>query len=593
MGLECPVLSNRQKQKDNISTLGENSELNNFSPIAKQDNENNTVNNQIKPEDGNYNSPNLNEIAKIKQVHENLLKENQKLKNEFEKYKKEYINIKKQNDILEDKFKKMQKENNNLTEKNENLNTKLNDYKTQVDKIADLKAQLEKDYENRLNNEKITYIQNVKSKEKEIENLTNENKNLKQKEDENKIELNQLQTQLKRKDEDNKSKLNELENKLKQKEEDIRNLEYQLNQKEKDNEELQKKIDELTPITIGLDNIGATCYMNATLQSFSNVPQLTSYFLKKYKPDKNKRMSNEYYTVIQNLWDKDKNGKSYAPESFKKVLSEMNPMFAGIAANDSKDLINFLIETFHSELNEVDEKNLNNNMISSADQLDENKMLNIFLTDMKARYNSPISSLFYGVLETQSQCTNCKRIKYNFQIYSFLEFPLEQVNMYCFRNNRRLNFNGQGNPDIDLYECFDHYQAILTMNGDNQIYCNECGKLFDALYVTYLYSMPNYLIINLNRGKNAVYQCNVKFPEILNLYNHVKFNKSNCVFQLQSVICHIGPSSMGGHFIAYCRHHKDNNWYKYNDSIVTKCTSHNEYLNGMPYILFYKALDDK
>ena len=502
-------------------------------------------------------------------------------------------NIKKQNEILEDKFKKMQKENNNLTEKNENLNTKLNGYKTQVDKIADSKAQLEKDYENRLNNEKITYIQNVKSKEKEIENLTNENKNLKQKEDENKIELNQLQTQLKRKDEDNKSKLNELENKLKQKEKDIRNLEYQLNQKEKDNEELQKKIDELTPITIGLDNIGATCYMNATLQSFSNVPQLTNYFLKKYKPDKNKRMSNEYYTVIQNLWDKDKNGKSYAPESFKKVLSEMNPMFAGIAANDSKDLINFLIETFHSELNEVDEKNLNNNMISSAEQLDENKMLNLFLNDMKARYNSPISTLFYGVLETKSQCTNCKRIKYNFQIYSFLEFPLEQVNMYCFRNNRRPNYNGQGNPDIDLYECFDHYQALLTMNGDNQIYCNECGKLFDAFYGTYLYSMPNYLIINLNRGKNAVYQCNVKFPEILNLYNHVKLNQKNCVFQLQSVICHIGPSSMGGHFIAYCRHYKDNNWYKFNDSMVTKCTSHNEYLNGMPYILFYKALDDK
>ena len=333
--------------------------------------------------------------------------------------------------------------------------------------------------------------------------------------------------------------------------------------------------------------------MNATLQSFSNVPQLTSYFLKKYVPDKNKKMSYEYHTVIKNLWDIKNHGKSYPPESFKKVLSEMNPLFAGIAANDSKDLINFLIETLHSELNVVDKNNINNNMISSTDQLDENKMLNLFLADMKARYNSPISTLFYGVMETKSQCSNCQRIKYNFQIYSFLEFPLEQVNLYCFKNNRRPNYNGQGNPEIDLYECFDHYQAILTMNGDNQIYCNECGKLYDALYVTLLYSMPNYLIINLNRGKNAVYQCAVKFPEILNLYGYVKLNQKNCVFQLQSVICHIGPSSMGGHFIAYCRHYKDNNWYKYNDSIVTKCTSHNEYLNGMPYILFYKALDDK
>jgi len=477
-----------------------------------------------------------------------------------------------------DTLKKSNKElNDNLNLQKQEFKKLSSEFVGKEEEIKNIKRKYEEiEKELKVQNEKISEFESIKNEnEKKLNDTLAENTN--------------LTKQLKAKETD----INKLNNQLTTEKNNLLRKEQE-NQKLKDElEKLQKKNDELTPITIGLDNIGATCYMNATLQSFSNVPQLTNYFLNKYKPDEKKRMSNEYHIVIQNLWDIKKNGKSYSPESFKKVLSEMNPMFAGIAANDSKDLINFLIETFHSELNEIDEKNLNNNMISSADQLDENKMLNIFLTDMKARYNSPISTLFYGVLETKSQCTNCKRIKYNFQIYSFLEFPLEQVNMYCLRNNRRQNYNGQGNPDIDLYECFDHYQALLTMNGDNQIYCNECGKLFDAFYGTYLYTMPNYLIINLNRGKNAVYQCNVKFPEILNLYNYVKLNSKNCVFQLQSVICHIGPSSMGGHFIAYCRHYKDNNWYKYNDSTVTKCTSHNEYLNGMPYILFYKALDDK
>ena len=37
---------------------------------------------------------------------------------------------------------------------------------------------------------------------------------------------------------------------------------------------LLKKI----PILAGLDNIGATCYMNATLQCLSNIDELTNFF---------------------------------------------------------------------------------------------------------------------------------------------------------------------------------------------------------------------------------------------------------------------------------------------------------------------------
>ena len=409
-------------------------------------------------------------------------------------------------------------------------------------------------------------------------------------------DMNNLQNTLKEKEhrinlleKDNQNLKNDLEEKSKKliaNERDLQDTKNELN-------ELKNKYNELIPITIGLDNIGATCYMNATLQSFSNTKELRDYFLKKFdKSDPNKKMSNAFCDVILNLWNKSNNGKSYAPHNFKNVLSELNPLFAGIAANDSKDLISFLLERFHQETNIIDTKNINDNMISNADQLNENKMFNIFSTDMMARYRSIISDLFYGILETKTQCTNCKRIKYNFQVYSFLEFPLEQINIYFTNQGRRQNFNGQGNPDIDLYECFEHYQSTLQMTGDNKIYCSECNSSFDAFYQTLLYTTPNYLILNLNRGKNAVYECKVNFPNILNLYNYV-VNKTNTVYQLQSVISHIGPSSMSGHFIAYCRHPQNNEWYKYNDSIVTKCTTQKEYLNGMPYILFYKTLNNE
>ena len=391
------------------------------------------------------------------------------------------------------------------------------------------------------------------------------------------------------------------ENKIKlEQNQKIQKLTSELNQKNQECLQIRKKYDELLlkyngliPNTVGLNNIGATCYMNATLQSLSNVKELSHYFLTKYTPnDANKKLSNEYCTVVKNLWDRKNNGRAFSPDSFKNTLSQMNPLFAGIAANDSKDLINFILETLHNELNKPTGK-INNYMLTPDDQKNEQRMFNLFSEEMKSNFKSPISDLFYGVLETKTNCLNCQGIKYNFQIYSYIEFPLQQVYNYCLKNYPGNNYISQGIPVVDLYRCFEFYQLPTLMTGNNQIYCNDCKRSFDAYYGTLLYFLPNYLIINLNRGKNAVFQCNVKFPELLKLHKYVINQERNTVFKLVSVISHYGPSSMGGHFIAYCRHYQDNCWYNYNDSTVTKCTNPKPYLTGMPYILFYKTLDDE
>ena len=353
------------------------------------------------------------------------------------------------------------------------------------------------------------------------------------------------------------------------------------------------------PTLVGLNNIGATCYMNATLQCLSNTTKLKVYFLKMFKYDINNKktiISNEFYNVVKNLWDKNNTNRSFSPYSFKEKLSQENELFKGVQANDSKDLINFLLERIHLELNEP-RKDQNNNMMESYvvnpnDQLNESKMLNIFINEFKMKYNSIISNLFYGMVETKSQCMRCKNIKYNFQVYRFLEFPLEQVNKYCFNQGKRQNYNNNQNPDIDLYECFEYHRNLELMTGDNQMYCNICNSNEDALYGTQISSAPNYLIINLNRGRGAVYECKVNFPEQLNLLNFITYNKENTVFELYAVISHLGPSSMSGHFVAYCKRREDEHykWYLFNDAIVSECKNKEEFRNGMPYILFYKTI---
>ena len=100
---------------------------------------------------------------------------------------------------------------------------------------------------------------------------------------------------------------------------------------------MKKKTINNSTILIGLANIGATCYMNATLQCLSNTDKLTNYFLKEFKYDKSddtKIITNQYYRLIHHLWDKYTDKKDYAPKHFKEVLSELNPLFSVVNAND-------------------------------------------------------------------------------------------------------------------------------------------------------------------------------------------------------------------------------------------------------------------
>ena len=406
---------------------------------------------------------------------------------------------------------------------------------------------------------------NIKIKNNSINNIIQDNQS--------KIQSEQMQ-----------KKINELNQIISLKDSEIKNLRKKI-------EEISIPKNDKELILVGLNNIGATCYMNATLQCLSNTKKLRDYFLNKFNDYPNKIMSREFRTVIQNLWDKKNNKKSYSPNSFKEVLSKENPLFAGIQANDSKDLINFLIERFHQELNVINGSINNNNQNNQPDQTNENLMLAEFLKEFRQNFNSPISHLFYGLLETKSQCKGCSVIKYNFQVYSFLEFPLQQVNTFYYNMGKRpLILPNNKNPDVDLYECFEYNRKVDTMGGENQMWCNICNKLCDAFYTSLIYSAPNYLIINLNRGKGAVYECNVNFPEQLNIVNYLTYKDDNTVFDLYAVISHLGPSSMSGHFVAYCRSDKDYKWYLYNDAIVTQCTRDKQYREGMPYILFYKVI---
>ena len=106
-----------------------------------------------------------------------------------------------------------------------------------------------------------------------------------------------------------------------------------------------------SPTLIGLNNFGATCFMNATLQCLSQTKDLTSYFLKKknkelIRNNKNKNRNSDqlcpvYLDLIEKLWGHPEGPKSFSPKDFRTLVEKMNSLFKQGQAGDSKDFIIF------------------------------------------------------------------------------------------------------------------------------------------------------------------------------------------------------------------------------------------------------------
>ena len=352
---------------------------------------------------------------------------------------------------------------------------------------------------------------------------------------------------------------------------------------------------------IGLANVGATCYMNATLQCFINVPFVTKFLLidTVYKTITENssiyELSSSYCHLLYNVCCNEQITNYFEPTNFKEVISGKNPLFKGINANDSKDLINFMLEEMNQELSHLDPpKNnyFNNNINMQMNQEDKYTMLNLFKQDFSQNNDSIIAKNFFFITETKTVCESCKSKKYNYQVLYLLEFPLEPIFKYC--NKSGINcFDNQGNISINLESGFLNYMDPVEFCGENQLYCNTCHKLSSAKCANRIFSLPKTLIIILNRGKGNIFKASVNFPSELNLKKFVLCPQSIAKYELTGVISHIGESGMGGHFIAFCKHRIQKQWYKYNDAIVTFCQNqYNDFKIGTPYILFYESIDD-
>ena len=492
----------------------------------------------------------------------NFQKENEKLNKENGQLKEEIKELKKENKELKTENNKLKKENEKL--KNENDFLKL--------------QQKENDKED------------SKKKQKDKQNLS-QNKN--NKNNNNIFDFNNINNNI------DKLPKNEKKEKFI---ETIPELKV-----------LQAIKDYPRPPLIGLQNIGATCFMNSTLQCLSQTKGLTNYFLKDsniariinnnialFNP-REYQLAPVYHELIQNLWRLD-GQKYYAPYNFMKRVNDMNPLFKKGEAGDAKDFIIFVLEQMHKELNKsLKIKKINEG--TTLNQYDKNNTLMNFFNEFTEN-TSIISDLFFGFNETTNICLYCKNyyrgvnypICYNYGIFNVLIFPLEEVkNMK--NNNMMMNLNNfyQGPSNVvNIDDCFIYNQKTDLFTGENKNYCNLCKQLAESHYTSKIYVSPNILILILNRGKNNIYKVKMDFRITIDITNYViQKDKPRIMYNLYGVITHLGESGPNAHFVATCKSPVDGNWYRYNDAIVEQIVDFNRdvYNFGNPYILFYEKVN--
>lgn len=182
--------------------------------------------------------------------------------------------------------------------------------------------------------------------------------------------------------------------------------------------------------------------MNSALQCLAHLPELTEYFLCEFgrEFDRSQRLTYFFFTagvyitelnpdnplstkgdlarsygnLLGNLFDdSDAAPYSVAPRDFKIKISRHAPSFSGYAQHDTQELLAFLLDGLHEDLNRI----LKKPYVENPDWPDQGggdkEMLELaktFWDGYKKRNDSVIVDLFQGQYRSTLVCPECSKV---------------------------------------------------------------------------------------------------------------------------------------------------------------------------------------
>ena len=325
----------------------------------------------------------------------------------------------------------------------------------------------------------------------------------------------------------------------------------------------------LTPGLVGLQNSGGLPFLNAILQNLSNIGRLRIHLLNKniyenLKNSPNKKFSFSLAEILYNIWEKPIY-KFISPNKIKKAIYDNQ-----FNIKNPNDLIKFLLENIHKELNDMQNNpDSLSNIKFETSNIYLNSLYNNYIKDFFNKNSSIIVDEFYGFIANEIICEKCSNISYEFEEMKLISFNLEEIEKYL---NKK---------DINISDCFKFY----TRKEINQETCQNCNN--SQSKEIKILNTPKTLIINFDR-KDNIEGYNKIFPEeYLDIKKYISNSKSYFFYELKGIIC----KDEKGNFIAYCKNSDNCEWYKYNNESVNQVCYSEVKGARLPYALFYNYIN--
>ncbi|TVU25493.1 hypothetical protein EJB05_27992 [Eragrostis curvula] len=186
----------------------------------------------------------------------------------------------------------------------------------------------------------------------------------------------------------------------------------------------------------GLHNLGNTCYMNSAIQCLVHTPEFATYFCQDYHREINRQnplgnvgeLAVAFGDLLRKLWTTSRSPVS--PRPFKIKLSRFASQFSGCNQHDSQELLAFLLDGLHEDLNRVKHRPYINSF--DTDGRSDEEVADEYWANHIARNNSIIVDVCQGQYKSTLVCPVCAKVSVTFDPFMYLSLPLQ------FASNRSM-----------------------------------------------------------------------------------------------------------------------------------------------------------
>ncbi|KAG5176893.1 hypothetical protein JKP88DRAFT_333792, partial [Tribonema minus] len=316
---------------------------------------------------------------------------------------------------------------------------------------------------------------------------------------------------------------------------------------------------ELSKVGPGLQNLGNTCFLNATLQCLLYCPPLVQHLLNhKYGAPAAAQQAHHGRAQLNLVSNTAAVARSsaYSAISPKTIVANIRTIGKQFRPGRQEDAHEFLRKLVDSMAEAILRRH--GVKANAPHRLDE---------------TTAINRVFGGYLRNQVQCTKCRYCSNTYELY--MDLSLDMV----------------GNIS-SLEDALKRFQAVETLDSSNRWRCGGCKQKVCARKQLTIHTAPNALVLHLKRfayGRQSTkIRRHVAYPEHLDL--KVSGPEKRVGYDLCGVVVHEGGTMQFGHYFAYIRA-SNKLWYRMDDAHV-KSTRKSRALEQQAYMLFYTRTPD-